>query len=179
MRAIACGHAREYVAFNSDARSQPVHFRSYKHSLVALCVVSFAQAEALRARKQQRLAAHRDAVAGATAAAGAAATDDAARAEMVVAQWVQRAGGGGGIVKMLRTLHELGGGCFLSQPLPLGDSPTQPEVKKAFFRAVRAVHPDKQSQARESVCGLDHQLLAKSAFTALASAYEDFKANAK
>ena len=149
------------------------------------------KAEALRARKQQRLAVHRDAVAGAAAAASAAATDGAAHAEKIVAQWVQQAGGsgsgsgsggGGGIVRMLRTLHELGGGCFLAQPLQLGDAPTPADVKKAFFRAVRAVHPDKQSQANNNqasaTTGIDRQLLAKSAFTALASAYEDFKANA-
>lgn len=173
------GHAQKRVALYSDVRSPPFNFRFYNQYLVVQCVALSVQAEALRARKQQRLAAHRDAVAGATAAAGAAATDGAARAEQVVAQWVQRAGGNGGIVRMLRTLHELGGGRFLSQPLPLGDSPTPPEVKKAFFRAVRAVHPDKQSQAHDSSCGLNHQLLAKSAFTALASAYEDFKAKAK
>ena len=61
---------------------------------------------------------------------------------------------------MLRTLHELGGGCFLAQPLQLGDAPTPADVKKAFFRAVRAVHPDKQSQANNNqasaTTGIDH-----------------------
>jgi hypothetical protein len=40
---------------------------------------------------------------------------------------------------MLQTLHELGGGAFLREPI----APKPGQLKRAFFRAVRAVHPDK------------------------------------
>ena len=102
------------------------------------------QAETLRAKQTDRLASHRSAAAGAQAAAAAATGEAGARADAAVAQWAS----GKGVIEMLQTLHELGGGAFLREPI----APNPGQLKRAFFRAVRAVHPDKVRSSARSPC---------------------------
>jgi curved DNA-binding protein CbpA len=65
---------------------------------------------------------------------------------------------------------------------PGGPPPSAADVKKAYMKAARALHPDK---ARAGSVGADGQVVtaataatAEALFTALAALYEDFKAKA-